>query len=129
MINCPYCGKPAEMVTGDVIYRGRPDLWDKNFWNCTPCGAYVGTHEKNERHGFTGVEPLGRLANADLRRAKSAVHRVFDPIWNNGAMKRAEAYRWLADALGRQVADTHIGMFDIPECDAAIAAIGRRGKL
>ena len=42
MLKCPYCGKDAALVTGDKIYPHRPDLYDRNFWLCTACDAYVG---------------------------------------------------------------------------------------
>ena len=68
-VSCPYCNAPAELVRGDVIYRGRPELHAKRFWRCAPCGAHVGCHAPNRRFGYDGTQPLGRLANASLRKA------------------------------------------------------------
>ena len=62
---CPYCEGAAKLVSGRVIYPHRPDLFKNNFWTCPPCKAHVGCHRPNIRHGFTGEEPLGRLANAE----------------------------------------------------------------
>lgn len=117
---CPYCGAPAEMVKGSVIYPTRPDLHAQNFWNCTPCRAYVGCHKPNPRMGFDGTQPLGRLANAELRRAKNAAHAAFDPIWQQGTMKRLDAYSWLAARLNIPVAACHIGEFDVALCQKVV---------
>ena len=123
-MKCPYCASSAEMVSGDVIYPHRPDLFDKNFWRCDPCGAYVGCHPVGPGHD--GTRPLGRLANAELRRAKQAAHAAFDPIWKNREMSRANAYRWLANRLAIPSADCHIGVFDIPQCKAVVEAVNLR---
>ena len=106
---CPYCGSFSKMVGGDVIYPHREDLFEKNFYLCAPCDAYVGIHV-----GTT--KPLGRLANKSLREAKKAAHAAFDPLWRSGSMKRASAYKWLAQQLGIDGRDCHIGMFDVATC-------------
>ncbi|MGL6141541.1 MAG: zinc-finger-containing protein, partial [Enterobacterales bacterium] len=59
---------------------------------------------------------LGRLANAELRKAKSLAHRAFDDIWRDKHMSRSQAYSWLAESLGIEKKDCHIGMFDVDMC-------------
>lgn len=120
IVVCDYCSKPAELVTGDRIYPNRPDLHEKLFWRCVPCEAYVGCHMPKARLGFTGKEPLGRLADKSLRRAKNAAHAAFDPLWKDGLMRRKSAYAWLAGALGISVARCHIGEFDLATCQAVV---------
>ncbi len=71
--------------------------------------------------GFDGTQPLGRLANAELRRAKSAAHARFDPIWTEGYKKRRRAYAWLAHELGMDVNCCHIGEFDVEQCRRVVA--------
>lgn len=117
---CPYCGSPAKLVGGDTIYPHRPDLAHKKFWQCAPCKAYVGCHEAGRGQG-DGTRPLGRLADAELRQAKMAVHESFDDIWKEGHMRRQEAYAWLADKMGIAVADCHVGMFSVAQCEQAEA--------
>lgn len=112
-MKCPYCDKSAKLVTGDSIYPRRPDLRHKLFYLCRPCDAYVGCHEGGSR-------PLGRMANAELRRAKMAVHAVFDPLWQSGERKRKQAYHWLALTLGLTRAECHVGNFDLEQCRAAL---------
>ena len=106
---CPYCGVAADLVTGEAIYPHRPDLAEKQFWLCRPCQAWVGCHPGTTRS-------LGRLANSELRRLKSAAHAAFDPLWKDGGMKRGDAYGWLAGQLGIPRPDCHIGEFDEAMC-------------
>lgn len=110
-VECPYCRAAAPRVTGADIYPHRPDLASKSFFACMPCEAWVGCHPNGK--------PLGRLANAELRRAKQSVHLVFDPLWRSGAMSRSSAYAWLATALGIGKDECHIGMFDVERCRMA----------
>lgn len=119
---CPYCGEFSVKVGGAAIYPHRPDLYEKTFYQCAPCDAYVGCHP-----GTT--KPLGRLADEKLRRAKNRAHAAFDPLWKDEGMKRGSAYAWLADRLGIKKEDCHIGMFDVDQCAAVVAACNdRRAK-
>lgn len=115
---CPYCGNPAVLVHGTVVYPHRPDLKAKQFWNCAPCGAYVGCHP-----GTT--KPLGRLADRELRNWKRNAHTYFDPIWQTGKLERTKAYGWLAKELGMPQHKCHIGMFDVETCRRVVAACRR----
>lgn len=126
-VQCPYCGADANLVRGDVVYPHRPDLHDLKFWTCDPCFAWVGTHRGTD-------EPLGRLANAELRKAKIAAHAAFDPLWrrkmqrdgcSKGKARRA-GYTWLAGQLGIEFNDCHIGMFDVSMCERVVDLCGRR---
>ena len=112
-MKCPYCNQEAHQVGGAAIYPHRPDLYAKKFYQCVPCDAYVGCHP-----GTT--TPLGRLANAELRKAKSEAHLAFDPMWKSKKMSRHAAYIWLAAKLGIKPADCHIGMFDAHDCHRVI---------
>lgn len=115
-VKCPYCGRDAVLANGLTIYKHRPDLAELNFWLCKPCDAYVGCHPPTRYNKFSSVEPLGRLANAQLRKAKSSAHKVFDPIWKTGKKTRTEAYQWLAEQLDISLDECHIGMFDVDMC-------------
>lgn len=128
-VTCPYCHKPAQLVDGTAIYLNRPDLAGKNFYLCDPCDAYVGCHpaQTPTQNGVgDGTVPMGRLANAELRRAKNAAHAAFDPLWKSGRMHRKAAYKWLSKALGLTSQQTHIGMFDVDQCAAVVAAVKAR---
>lgn len=110
---CSYCGNESEKVGGRHIYPHREDLYHLTFYVCDPCKAWVGCHRGTDN-------PLGRLANAELRQAKSAAHSVFDQIWKRGLMPRYKAYSWLADQLGIDREDCHIGMFDVDTCERVV---------
>lgn len=112
-MRCQYCEQPAPLVSGDAIYPHRPDLAHKKFYQCAPCGAYVGCHDGTER-------ALGRLANAELRAAKSKAHLVFDPLWKSGKQTRSAAYKWLAQQLGIEPKKCHIGWMDLEMCQRVI---------
>lgn len=110
-VYCPYCGRKAEYVDSKVVYGRSYGM----IYLCRNCLAYVGVHKGTDR-------PLGRLANAELRRWKNAAHDAFDPLWKYGRFKgrRSAAYSWLASKMGLPIEQTHIGMFDVPECKQVI---------
>lgn len=111
---CPYCGKRAEFVDSAEVYHGRSYGM---IYLCRPCDAYVGCHGNGK-----GDSPKGRLANAELRRWKIAAHNAFDPLWRFGPFRgrRNIAYAWLAEQMGLPKEKTHIGMFDVAECQQVI---------
>lgn len=126
---CPYCGLFSVLVKGDVIYPHRPDLYQLNFYQCAPCDAYVGCHKTGD-----WKKPLGRLANAELRQAKSAAHAAFDPVWQQRfeikrasdpaytkSMARGGRYKKLAQLMGIPKSECHIGMFDVEQCKTVVA--------
>lgn len=124
---CPYCDKPAELVGGNAIYPHRPALHAKRYWLCSPCDAHVGCHDRNERFGHTGAEPLGRLANFVLRQHKMLAHAAFDRLWKNGG-DRSAAYAWLAKTLGISKSECHIGMFDVEMCRRVVKVCNGAGR-
>ena len=111
---CPYCGAEARLADSAVVYHGTSY---GPIWLCAnypSCDAYVGCHK-----GTT--EPLGRLADWELRKAKRAAHETFDKLWKGkpkGARKKA--YAWLAERMGLAIDDCHIGMFDVEQCQEVV---------
>jgi hypothetical protein len=116
-MKCPYCGNEAELTTGSKVYPRRPDLASLKIWACMPCDAWVGTHKNSLMNA-----PLGRLANAELRKAKMAAHAAFDPYWKSGHITRHKAYKMLAERMGLSKAEAHIGMFDVDQCRKVVEA-------
>lgn len=116
-MNCDYCNKEAELVGGDAIYPHRPDLHGLKFYYCANDAAWVGCHR-----GTT--KPLGRLANAELRQAKQDAHVAFDRLWRAttpaGSFDRNGAYKWLAQQLGINRNDCHIGMMNVEQCQRVV---------
>jgi len=115
-VQCTYCGEDARLISGAELYPHRPDLCFRSFWRCETCDAHVGCHPG-------GNEPLGVLANSELRKARSIAHSVFDPLWRNGKMKRRDAYYWLSRQLGIRWRDCHIGMFDQAQCERVVEIV------
>lgn len=115
LLKCPYCGNDAELTAGYKVYPHRPDLAGLKIWACFPCDAWVGTHKNSQDH-----KPLGRMANAELRKAKMAAHAAFDPWWKSGQMTRHAAYKRLSELMGLDPKDTHIGMFDVEQCKSVV---------
>lgn len=103
---CPYCTMPSAFLADSAPIYGR-DYGP--LWACVSCAAWVGCHPGSCR-------PLGRIANGELRSAKSRAHASFDPLWKHGTMSRSEAYAWLAEQLGIDREDCHIGLFDVEQC-------------
>lgn len=113
---CPYCGSKALLRDSAMIYRGYSYGW---VWLCPKwpgCDSYVGCHKGTNK-------PLGRMANKELRDAKSEAHKAFDVIWRrvasgsgNEKFARVRAYAWLAEQLQILRKECHIGMMDVDTC-------------
>ena len=114
-VTCPYCGRHAKLITGSVLYPHRQELSHLWFWRCSPCGAYVGTHENSPRH-----TPKGSLANAKLRAMRSTAHHFLDAHWRTQNSSRRQVYTKLAEFMGLTEAQAHIGKFDEQQCRMAI---------
>ncbi len=112
---CDYCGKPTRFVDDSIVYGRSFGM----IYYCRECRAWVGVHRGTD-------QPLGRLADAELRKYKKAAHAAFDPIWRRTQITRRDAYKWLAEQLGISEEETHIGMFDVNRCKQAIAVCKKR---
>lgn len=106
---CPYCNKEATYAPNEEWYGKR---YGKSYmaYFCRPCDAYVGTHNNT-------TQPLGTMANKELRNARMKAHAVIDPLWRSGKMKRGQLYAKLNRHFGKHV---HIGESDLKLCDEII---------
>ena len=107
---CPYCDSDSVLADSAEVYGGKSY---GPIYLCRPCKAWVGCHKGTSN-------PLGRLANAELRKWKMAAHSAFDPLWKTRKMRRRGAYKWLSDALGILEEKCHIGMFDVDLCKKTV---------
>ena len=127
---CPYCGKEAKLVGGDVIYKRRPDLASLFFWLCKECDAYVGCHKKGatyRKQGLSfvsdGTVAFGTMADFELRYARKFLHDLFDPLWKSKSMTRTQAYKWLQNKTGLSEDEAHISMMNVDTCQLVMDSI------
>jgi len=101
---CCGCEKyvEARLTDGSECYPHRFDLKSLPFWRCDVCGNFVGCHHKTEFR----TRPLGCIPTQKLRRARSAIHAVLDPLWHSGKITRSFLYSEISKKLGREF---HIG--------------------
>lgn len=111
---CPYCRLSSRLVApGQPGYPYRADYGP--VYVCTPCDARVGCHK------FT-ANPLGSLANKELREARNAAHKAFDALWKRKMERhrvsqqeaRSAGYKWLAAQMG--LPEAHMSWMDVAEC-------------
>lgn len=124
---CCNCGGEGVPTTGQEIYPHRPDLHSLKFFKCPKCpDVYVGCHKKgakNEKGVGNAGEPLGMMADRELRSLKKTAHSLFDPFWKDKKIKRYECYRRLAEDMGIKQSECHIGMFTKSQCRQAILVL------
>lgn len=96
------------------------------MWLCE-CGAYCGCHAGTDR-------ALGRPAGPVTRKARSAAHAAFDPLWlakskRDGISKtraRGAGYLWLAGELELDPEECHIGSMTAAYAHRVVALCRRR---
>lgn len=106
---CRYCG-------GKVIKTDSSRIYGKDYgkiYLCTNCNAFCGVHKNSGK-------PLGTLANSILRTKRKETHQVFDEYWKSQNMTRSEGYRWLSKKMGLPPKATHIGYFELEDCQKVI---------
>lgn len=116
-IRCPHCGAQAVLRPSSVVYqdRARPG---EHLYVCArypKCDSYVSAHKKT-------LLPMGTLANASLRRKRILAHRSFNRLWEEGPMKKWQAYQWMQAKLALPSDQAHIAMMSEYMCDQLIAA-------
>jgi hypothetical protein len=56
--------------------------------------------------------PLGYIPTPELRKARNNIHRILDPIWKSGKMKRKVLYSILTVKLGWKYHTANIKTID-----------------
>lgn len=130
MLKCQYCGKDAVLVTGDKIYPHLLQLHNRKFWLCAQCKAYVGCYNKGVNitnvGKSDGTYPLGSLANAELRKWRTKVHSILNPILKTKDMRRKDIYKMLAKYLNIRISHCHIALLNIEQCQNAIEFLNKK---
>ncbi len=86
----------AVLVSGKEIYPHRKDLAALPYWQCPSCRNYVGCHHKTP----TPTKPLGCIPNPEMRKARSFIHSILDPLWKEGHYERGVLYAMIKEKLG-----------------------------
>lgn len=97
-IYCCGCQKDVEarLIDGTESYPHRPDLHSLPFWKCDTCKNFVGCHHKTRDR----TKPLGNIPTKELKNARQHIHKILDPLWQQGAMPRGKVYAIIANDLG-----------------------------
>ena len=98
LIRCCGCDIKVEarLTDGAEIYPHREDLHDLPFWKCDECGNYVGCHHKTKNR----TQPLGCIPTPEIKKARQYIHKLLDPVWQSGKIKRREIYALISEKLG-----------------------------
>lgn len=115
---CIYCMGETDLVDSIEVYQQSHGL----IYICRNCRAWVGVHG-----GALGDQSLGTVAKKALRDLRHEAHYWFDPLWRKrveqGAKVKAArgaGYAWLANLLGIESVQSHIGYFNDAQCIAVI---------
>lgn len=115
----------ARLTDGAEIYRHREDLYALPFWKCDGCRNYVGCHHKTSDR----TRPLGNIPNNAIRRARQHIHRILDPLWKDGKIKRGHIYARISEALGYEYHTAEIRtLADARSVYKIVASIAKGGK-
>jgi len=114
---CRYCGGVIRLVNAEKIYGDkaakRLGLTGEKIYQCQNCNARVGCHKGTTR-------PLGNVANEALRLKRIETHHIFDAFWKSQHMTRTGAYKWLSQRMRLPAKQTHIGGFEMDQCQQVI---------
>ncbi len=113
---CPFC-------CSSVSLRNSAKIYGRSYGFIYICDAYPKCDARVGCHPGT-ITALGTLADKELRRWRSLVHRKFDPLWQSAVFpNRQAAYKWLSKTMKLPLEKTHVAMFNIRQCQKAIACV------
>ena len=85
-IHCPNCGAKATLHPASFVY-GNSRSAGSYLYVCDrypACNSYVAAHR-------TTRQPMGSLADGELRHKRIQAHRAFDRLWRSGLMTKKQA--------------------------------------
>ena len=113
---CPFCRSSVSLIDSAQVFG-------RSYGFIYLCDSYPNCDARVRCHPGS-IKPLGTLADQELRRWRSLVHRKFDPLWQSGVFSsRQAAYKWLSKVMKLSLERTHVAMFNIRQCQRAIACI------
>ena len=93
--------------------------------HCPYCGAKASLRPASAVYGTATKEPMGTLANGDLRNKRIQAHKAFDWMWKSGLMTKRQAYKWMQGKLALTDEQAHIAKFSEYMCDRLIIECNR----
>lgn len=86
----------ARLTDGSEVYPYREDLHSLPFWRCDTCKNWVGCHHKTKDR----TRPLGNIPSPELKKARSHIHALIDPLWKSKKIGRSELYQRMSEKIG-----------------------------
>lgn len=98
-----HCGRPAVLRDAKEVCRTRRE--GEKAYVCSgypACDSFVLAHPNT-------LEPMGSLAEPELRRLRFEAHRQFGQLHKAGIMTKRQSYQWLAQIVHAPMSHAHIG--------------------
>lgn len=115
---CRYCRSPVSLVSAEEVYPGL--RLEANLYFCEGCGARVGVREE------TG-DPVGYLADAELRRWRRVVHEALRPLRREARSYPTPVHEMIQRALGVPEERARVAMLSIGEIKNLVMWLMREG--
>ncbi len=115
-VRCPYCGAQAKLRPATAVYGDATINKDTYVYLCDrypKCDSYVYAHPQSK-------EPMGTLANGDLRHKRILAHRAINKLCKSKKMTEREVYKFLGYQLGIPFEMTHIASFGEYMCGRVV---------
>ena len=71
--------------------------WKHSLENLRSCENFVGTHKDS---ALTNPIPLGCIVGEEIKKVRMHIHKLIDPVWRSGKIKRKDLYNNISDLLG-----------------------------
>lgn len=96
------------------------------FYSCTRFPECRGTHGAH-----ANGTPLSVPGTPAVKHARMLAHEAFDRMWRgpNSAWTRNAAYLWMADVLGLDPSEAHIGRFTEEQCNQLIEFVEKELRI
>lgn len=109
-LKCADCGSPMRIRTSKK--------YNRPFYGCTRYPECDGTHGAHP-----DGRPLGIPATKEVKKARQKAHALFDKIWQENIMSRAQAYAWLRRKMKLSEGEGHISNFGKEQCEKLMGLV------